>query len=191
MQKFWKEFRGKGNSDAVLIEKAKAVAPLLDDLITESTQHLFSVLKEERGDTIDQEKFSEVYFEIALFYVHLIDRIAFQYLGPEKRIVFIESVCDEYLEITNKDFMTYNNDVNAAEFRTLFLDSLNERQLEYGTYKMSTEKDEALAGTVLWEFGKKIAEILNCAMDIWVIMYVHSSVLSPFEALHIPELLKP
>ncbi len=49
-----------------------------------------------------------------------------------------------------------------SRFEVYFIEQLNNTSLEYKNYKLHAEKDdEGLKDTLLWEFGKKIAEIID------------------------------
>jgi hypothetical protein len=44
--------------------------------------------------------------------------------------------------------------------------------LPFTNYKLATEKDEGLGGTLFWEFGNKVANMLAHDEDILVMMEV-------------------
>ena len=186
-KKLWQQFQGKGNSDEILIEKAKAVSPFVVTLVIEDTKSLFQQLEKDKERKVDRDKFGAVFLEMALFYLHFVDRIAFQYLGAERRNIFIDAL---FVEIKEALSRIHESGIDAMQFRSTFGDAYNERQVEYGKYKkLFAEKDEGTKDTLFWEFGKKIAGIFGSEMDIIVIMYVTTIVYS-LTALQLPELFK-
>ncbi len=208
--KLWNRFKGMVNTDEVLIEKAKALAPLLVDLISEYTKSLFEELKKEKERKIDDEKIGEVFFEMALFNRHYVDRIAFQYLGAEKRNVFMDALVigfgDDLLGhneigIDGKcmmhrshylphDLLGHNeSSIDVAQFRYSITETYRERQQEYAKYKRSVpEKNVSAKDTLFWEFGKKTAGILGLEMDAFVIMRIYMQTFTKYKFLELPEL---
>ncbi len=66
-EKLWSRFQGMTNTDYILVEKAKALAPLLVGLISENTKSLFEQLKKDKERKNIDEKFGEVFFEMVTF----------------------------------------------------------------------------------------------------------------------------
>jgi hypothetical protein len=155
-------------------------------LAVEDAKRILEELKKDKERKVDN-KFGEVVFEMLLFYLHFIDRIAFQHLGVEPRNTFIDAL---FIEIRERLSRIHESGIDAMQFRSGFGNAYNARQAEYGKYKkMFAEKDEGTKDTLFWEFGKKIAGILGNEMDIVVIMYVQAIVYS-LTALQLPELFQ-
>lgn len=180
--KLWNHFKGMVNTDEVLIEKAKAFAPFLFGGISEDTKSLFEELK------IDDEKFGEVFFEMVLFNLHYVDRIAFQHLGAEKRNVFMDALVMEFGEALS---IMHERSIEAAQFRSRssFAEAYEERQQEYTKYKKSfPEKNEGAKNTLFWEFGKKILGVLGLENNIWLNMKITMETFTKYKLLELSEL---
>lgn len=210
-EKLWQQFRGKGNSKDILIEKAKALAPIIIILSVDTTEQTLQTLKELKKTKILNEKytnvndkFEEVTFEILLLHLHFIDRIAFQHLGLEPRNTFMDAVLREIrkqlsdLYEIGKDSIDLNTRYHLIYLRKMIYclyDAYNDRQIEYSKYKkvFARENDKGMKDTLSWEFGKKIAKILgdewNPAVILTFAMCVQS-VLYAFETLQLPELFQ-
>jgi len=185
-KKLWEQFKNKGNNSNILVEKAKAITPFVIGFAIEDTKRLFEELEKDKERKIDN-KFGEVLFEMVLFYLHFIDRTAFQYLKVEQRNTFIDAL---FIEIREQLSRIHESGIEATQFRSGFGEAYNARQIEYGKYKkMFAEKDEGTKDTLFWEFGKKIAGVLGNEMDIMVIMYVQMIIYS-LTALQLPELFQ-
>lgn len=165
VEKSWIGFRGAINTDEVLIEKAKALALVLVALIHESTKSLFEELKKDKGIKIEDRKFVEVFFESALFYLSVIDRVAFKTLGADKGSVFAKALFIEFSESLAK---TYESDVESARFRSAFEENYTMRRQEYAGYKklFPDKNDKNMNDTLLGKFGKQIVEVLGSKKDI-------------------------
>lgn len=164
-EKLWQQFRGKGNSKDILIEKAKTLAPIIIKLSVDCTEQTLKALKETKNlskkyANVD-DKFEEVTFEILLLHLHFIDRIAFQHLGPESRNTFMDAVLIEikkqlsHLYAIGKDsFMRMRDKGDNLDLDTSYhlsylgyhlrylrkmiyclYDAYNDRQIEYSKYK--------------------------------------------------------
>lgn len=179
----WCQFKGFANTDEILIEKAKAFAPVLFGLISEDTKSLFEELKEEN---VDAKKYGEVFFEMVLFNLHYVDRSAFSHLGAEKRNIFMDALVIEFGEAMS---ITDDVGIEAAQFRSSFLEAYEERQEEYIKYKKSfPENKESPKDTLFWEFGKKITRVLDLENNFWVIMRVTNNTFTKYTELELSEL---
>lgn len=185
----WQEFEGLKNTDDVLILKAKKLAPLVSFLSAEGTDNLFKELRNSTEYGIDDKKGNEVFFETSLFYLHFIDRMAFQYLNVKQRELFVD---DLFSEVREKMANSCENKIETiTDFFFFYSDTYNERQKEYGKYKMFPEKEEGMKDTLFWEFEKKIAGILQSESDIILITSIHTYLVVPLiDVLNIPKLLK-
>lgn len=185
-EKIWKQFKGQSNTDEILVEKARALAPLLTFLSNENAKFLFEKLKEEDKTSIGNDKFGEILFEIVIFYLHFIDRLSLQHLGIEKRKIFMDALFLKVREVLSK---VEEDSYATTQFYTDFETAYHKRQLEYAEYKkMFPEKDEGTKDTLFWEFGKKIARIIDSETNLPIILYVQTDVVSSVEVLKLPEL---
>ncbi len=184
----WKEFEGKTNTDEVLIQKARMLAPILVYTAVEDTKLLFEKLKEDEPHRVSEDKFDDVCLEIILFNIHLSDRFAFMCLASKKRNTFIDNL---FLEVRENLSRECKSGIDAEYFRNTFAETYNIRQLEYGKCEiMLPEKDEGVRDTLSWEFGKKIAGVLGFEMDVFIITYVSSLVVSSAEIFDLPSLFR-
>lgn len=182
----WQQFKGKKNTEEILFDKAKSVAPFVVHMITEDSKLLFQKIKKTEKNKKD-DKFDEVFFEMALFYLHFVDRIAFQYLEVKQRNIFVDTLFVEVRELLSH---VYESEIDATQFRSSFGEAYNDRQNEYGQYKkLFAEKDEGTGGTLFWEFGKRLARVLSSDKDILVKMYIQTRIYT-LAALQLPELFK-
>jgi len=81
-KKLWQQFKGKKNTEDLLVEKAKALAPVIIGLSVTGSQKLekYHELK-----NVSDDKVKELSYELIPFYIHCADIIAFQYFEPEQR----------------------------------------------------------------------------------------------------------
>ncbi len=183
----WVKFKDRKNTTDVLVEKGKILAPFAIDLMGNNTNLLFQQIKKDQRSRNTEGKSGEVFFEIVLFYTHFIDRQAFQFLNQEQRYIFMYAFIEESRSLLNQ---TFYKDTEEEEFQNYYNSLWEQRQIEYGQYKsIMAENDQGFAGTLFWEFGKKIAKILDSENDIVIIMYVQT-ILGAVTILQIPELLK-
>jgi hypothetical protein len=97
--------------------------------------------------------------EIVVFYMHLVDRLAFTHLGATKRALFgdrlIVAVVKELLRRLPKE-------VSADQFGNALRDTYNRHQIEYTRYKvLIPKKDDPLKDTLYWEFSKVLFGFLD------------------------------
>lgn len=118
-------------------------------------------------DSID---WSTVAFEYMMCYQHLIDRYAFGLYGSQFRAEVMDSLYDPLVRKFAETGAVRAD--RLEEFRSIFTDTLNERNAEYANYNTDAPNqenaDEVLKGTLFWEFGKRIATIIGATNVMWV-----------------------
>jgi len=130
-----------------LTREAAELVPDLADVMRnfgmETAKYLFKDLPEPPSPA----QVEEVVLEGMLFFLHLLDRTAFERFGPLRRPVFIDAVL-EGISATSPPLGLERND---------FQDLWNARQEEYSAFAKLYPKDaESLKGTLCWEFAKRM-----------------------------------
>ena len=200
-ENIWKRFEGKANTKEVLNEKAKSLSQLICVSVFKDAELLFNQLADkdmEIEHTFEvAQTFRKLFLEFSLFYVHFTDRQAFAYLEANEREFFIDSLFVEMRTLLTSALSHSFEDLDQEmKFFADFGNAYNERQVEYGKYKkMVAEKDEGLGNTLLWEFEKKIAQILESEVGIAefqmvIIMCVHSVITYSLGAMQIGRLFR-
>ena len=192
-EKLWEEFKGKGNSDDVLFDKAKAISSVVIALAKIDTESIFKNfewardVEKDKGKEVNREKFGQVFFEIVLFYLHFIDTKAFQYLNAEQRHFFIFALLVDVRELIPS---IHEANIDGAQFHSIFESTFNERTMEYGKYKnFLPEKGETMTDTLYWKLGEKITEILGWEINLQVHILITASII-PELTLQLSELFE-
>ncbi len=183
-KKLWQQFKGKCNTDNVLIDKAKSLAPIIIGLAVKESQEL---KKYQELKKVTDDKFKEVSFEMIPFYIHYADRVAFQYLKSEQRKKFVIAL---FTEIREQLSSVCKNENDAVQFKATFTDTYFNRQEEYSKYKLPINKKEKDKENLFWQFNRKIASILGDETDIRIMTYIQMIVLSSLSVFQLPELFQ-
>lgn len=184
----WEKFKGKSNTKEVLAEKASLLAPVFIELakgVCYST--LFKRLSKEKIIKPDKHRFWEAFSEMVFFCISVIDRFAFEYLGPTNKDLFMDHLANEVLEyMVNMYDNKEDTDRAYAGFSLVY----NTKLAEYEKYKkLFPNNGEGTKDTLIWEFGKKIAYILGSENNIAVIAYTEVAASELILKLQLPELL--
>lgn len=175
----------KGNTNEVLLKKAKLLAMLLVEITTEDIQFFFEELRKDKQRRVDESKSKEVFFEMVIFYIHLIDRISFAQLEAEKRNAFMNTL---FVEVQKE--LSRIQDIKNEHFLNAFDDFYNLRQIEYGQYRLIPEHGEGAKGTLTWELGKKVAGILGNERDPEIIMIIKVFITYAMKQMDLSNLFK-
>lgn len=135
--------------------------------------------KKEEFENISFDIFSKISFELIIFYMYFCDRLIFSYAGEEKRNAIIDGVfytifktLDDYNDSDddkNDFYLQCLAQIGSAEYLRI---TYNKTASEYAKYKkIISEKDESPKDTLVWEFSKKIANLLNNNPVILVIIH--------------------
>jgi hypothetical protein len=169
-----------------LLEETKepALKQLLTGLnsIADEAEFELNILK-----AADDLEIRDVFCEIACFYLHFVDRYAYKVLGEKKRNVFIDTLFAEFpkalLRIFGKE--------NAKWIDRVFTTLLDSRITQYSNYKkLIAEQNESEKDTLLWEFGKIVAEEVGMPKNPIFILQLTTIILESLEPLKLRDLLK-
>lgn len=104
-------------------------------------------LFEDLPDPTSPAQVEKAAIEGMVFFLHLLDRTAFERFGPFKRRVFMDAILEGLSETSPP----------VGLQRNTFLDLWNERQKEYSAFpKLYPENAESWKGTLCWEFAKRM-----------------------------------
>lgn len=150
---------------------SKVASNFASGLWEESKNNFIFLQKEIRDralNNLSEETKDEVLCELIMLYLHLVDRISFQQLGPDKRDEFMDQLFTMVNMIVAKEI---NNNKHTPHLISYLEDNYEDRQLEYSNYKrLFSEKASDSKGTLIWEFSKNIASKISKKDDISVIM---------------------
>ncbi len=129
-----------------LIKKALLLSPLVYNATLKFQE---SFCKDGNYNKINEKI---VLVEGIYFLLHLVDRSSFAILGPEKRDTFMKVVENEIFEKV----------IESNKLRRTLIETYCMRQKMYSNYVWGEKlKSESPVGTLLWEFGKIVAEMIE------------------------------
>jgi tetratricopeptide (TPR) repeat protein len=188
----WQEFVGIENSDDCVLRKASALARVL---VSEQTVWAVERLQSsgtQFGIRKDDRRWRDVYYDHLLYYMHIADREAFEFLG-ERRRIFVHRLGTEVAEMCSLEFgndkqrVRFRAKFQAAQFKAKFFKNFNLFQDEFGRYKR--ERSVPLGEQLQFRFAKRIASRFGCGSDIRLISLVLGYVTAAEVLLNIPGLL--
>jgi hypothetical protein len=147
----WPQFKGLSNDKGTLREKARVLAPVLIQISYEHSQSL----KERILTSVDQ---GLVFFECLAIYLHLMDRVAFQALGSEKRNWFVDPLL---LAILTHLGTVNDDDQQVAEMRDAFPNLYHQRINVYASCEFFAAPNEHGGYNIRQTVGWKLAESLG------------------------------
>lgn len=185
-KKIWGQFQGKEDTNDVLFEKAKALTMPLVIVVKENTNELLLEISKHLHIKFKDDFGGELVIEMMFFFLHLIDRVAFKFLGQDKRDAFVNALFEEALNFYSRP---HPDKVAPDGFSGMFVTMFNERQKEYWKYKKwFPEENERTKDTLFWEFGKKFAHICGLKMNVIPILLIQFYTFNSIKAFKLPEL---
>lgn len=147
-----------------------------------------SLMKEKPFLKLSKSKMSELLIEFLIFNLHQLSRTFYAWFGEKERSELIDAVVfgliddlkqknkveleERYVHLNIDIFGDYLEESTFKSILDDFFKIYNKRELEYANYLDNPEKGKGFAGTLLWEFGNKIAKIMNRENDLQIIMKV-------------------
>ncbi len=181
----WDAFAGRGNSRDVLIEKAGKLAPVLVAWTRLTTGSLIDFCEKDSRQVNVRSKTPVVAFEVLLFYLHMTDRISQRHLDRDRAHFFMDTLLPQTRNLLAED---EKNATGLHSFAGELRDMYNDRQLEYSYYRFGPVGEGSLKGTLLWEFDKRISELLGFIADVPTIMAVQSFIVEGLNYIRLQEL---
>lgn len=178
----WQSFDGIKNSKDVLSKKASALAHAMTSLLAQSMESLQSILSFAEIEAND-ERWWSIYYDLLLFFMHIADREAFEYL-EKNRGIFVKRLLKEVAQICCKDF---ENDKQAAEFRKNFASNFVLFQKEFAVYERG--QTDYLTENLNYQFTNRILRRLKLDEDVALIFKLLSLTIAYEVLLNIPRLL--
>lgn len=99
----------------------------------------------------------DMILEFMEFSLHLADRIAFNALGPEKRIIFMDKLLLSVAFNLAGSMLQKASDDERYAFVGSFTGHYGKRVAFYGTLQLASGGEASLRGTLFWEAAKVIA----------------------------------
>jgi hypothetical protein len=184
----WRQFQGKENTNDVLSEKAMALSTPLVLVAKENTNELLSEIGKQSNIKFKDDFGGELVLEMTFFFLHIIDRVAYKYIGPEKRSIFISTLLAEVLRCYSNP---YPGKTAPEGYSDMIMSMYNERQKEYWKHeKWFPEEKEGTKDTLFWEFAKNFTDICRLNMNVAVMMTIQSYTFSSIKAFNLPGLFR-
>lgn len=141
------------------IEKADLLGERLVGGATEAASIIMEELGKRYNIVLCDENTAPLFIiEVMVFYMHLVDRLAFSHLGAAGREAFADRFVETVLKESLKDLAT----IPDCDFAKSLRDTYNRRQVQYTKYKSLVAKnDEPPKDTLCWEFSKILFGFLN------------------------------
>jgi hypothetical protein len=133
-------------------QKADLLGERLLGAVPEVASFILSKLDDTPSVQVTERNREQLLIELFVFYMHILDRMAFRHLGPSGRDVFAERLANIVAAA-----IAESQWVNAsrADGPDRFQSTYNERQLEYANYKeFYPQGQEPWKDTLFWECGK-------------------------------------
>jgi hypothetical protein len=101
----------------------------------------------------------QLLIELYVFYLHILDRLSFLHLGPDKRDLFMSKLL---VALTTGVVNDLDKSLSAVEFVAGMKDTYNLRQSHYVHYReVLPSEDKVLKGTLIWEFSKILFDLFD------------------------------
>jgi hypothetical protein len=134
----------------------------------ESGRAILKLVAEKEGESSGPPpSHLEVQADFLCFYAHLVDRVAFTAIGPERRSQLMDLIFPNLAQSLAITYFPERPDAQR-EYSALMLRTMDEFSAEYMHYPTPRE-GASLKGTLLWEFGKRLSRTLGRENDPWIV----------------------
>jgi predicted RNA-binding Zn-ribbon protein involved in translation (DUF1610 family) len=175
------QFRGKPNSNAVLLEKAEVLVSVLSILVPKVVQDLVKEMP-------DIDSGGRLFPELLVMDLYMLDRVAYEELTSAERGFFMDALCEKV--VTNLGELATKAGADAEELQDDFTSLYSDRISRYARQEVAPTGDRAMTGS----YGYALAQSLELSGDFTQVMSVSLAVsahhVSMFEKVRLRELLR-
>ena len=108
--------------------------------------------------------------EVFVFYMHLLNRMAFNELQQSGRDAFADCLVDTVLGGIGQGL---HEPISSGDFRVRFIRTYNEREEHYAQFRDWLPKgDQSPKGTLFWEFGKVLFALTGDNPNVGMLVYL-------------------
>jgi hypothetical protein len=150
-------------------KKAELLGGALLEYVPDTTKWLLSLVHDELNANPDDAVALKVLLELFVFYMHILDRMAFNALGAQQKTLFNERLI---VIVANGITTQLHHDLSAVETVAKLRDTYNRRQSEYAKYKLVPDADENLKNSLTWQFGKTLFHLCVHSSDLADLMRI-------------------
>lgn len=134
-------------------QKAEALGEILLEYVPETASLLISRVRQHKPNVDEVDAF-RLLLELFVFYMHILDRLAFRELGPQQKPVFGDRLI---ITVANGITTRLHHDLSSVNIIAELRDTFNLRQKEYAGYrKLLPEGEEGTRGSLFWEVAKRL-----------------------------------
>lgn len=150
------------------------MSSLANNIINYSSFCIDEIKKKKTENFIDNDKYIKIFLEFIYLFINIADRIAFIVLDLKEKAFYIDKLGKDIETILKNDVLKNYLPNQKEAFEIIFFQELNSRMLEYYKYKkIIPEESASPKETLLWEFSKKISQLIDNSFDIVNIMLVN------------------
>jgi ribosomal protein L29 len=169
------------------MSKLVLAAELAGTLALEIVEYVLRTVLRERLAAESRENVTEqdwsIVVEFVAFLLHFVNRAAHAAM-PGNRFPFVD-LCVVYSWQHVVERMVRSDDVLRGSLAEQLVSLSNEREREYAEYRFASQAGQSQRGELLWEFGKRIAQVEGRADDFYAAMEAMARAVTCIEALRI------
>jgi hypothetical protein len=124
-------------------------------------------LENENFQTDTQQQRVDIMEEVVCYLVHIVDRIVYERAGQEQREVFVSALVADLARLLEDSRVDVQG---AGEYRSAFVDKLNQRSAEYARYGFS--RDEGGGFAMRCKLGDRVAAAMGERERRWIPDYI-------------------
>ncbi len=128
-------------------------------------------LENDGFDTTSEMGRLDVIMEYACFTVHIVDRMLYDKIDDARRQKFVVTMAKHFAHSYYDNRLDYEKEGDVVDdFKKHFIDTLNERNIEYGSCDYS--KKEGISFTMKRLFGERVRAMMADKDNKWIPDYV-------------------
>jgi len=171
------------------IEKADLLGERLVPAARETSAYLVEKLAQGCNIRLrDGSLARQLAIEVLVYYIHWVDRLAFDHLGPDRR-----DIIRRFVSATAKALLLGpDQELVAGDFGKSLQETYKLRNPQYAHYDLKPEKGGPLKGTLFWEFSKVLLPLFDddSALGHLSLLVATMTVWTLNDALKVEEVLR-
>ena len=144
-------------------EMADIIAERMSGGVPEVVSFILEQLQDKLNIRLDSRRNEQVLFETFAFFMHIVDRMAFEALGVDGRVAFGDRLVSRIA-----------GTLASTDLVERLRDTYNKRQVKYAQYQeLLPPESKPLKGTLVWEFSKVVLELTGDSNPTTLVLICH------------------
>ncbi len=181
----WEEIKDTPNNEEGIIEKISILSPMLSYISSVNTMEIYNKRKENSLDTIKERDFDNVFIELLILEMFLVDCI-FNFANIKNKAKYRQILLQETISVL--ELIVSERELSSEFDESEFTNKLNKRVREYTRLNNSKSLEDLFNQDFFESFRTKIGDLLILHKNNSLLIDFQKEIIKSVKALELDKL---